>query len=424
MAAISMILARLKREPLDDLPLVQHFEQLLKSSGLVWRERLLGPLVTLRLFMIQILSGNCAIAALRQLSGMDFAPSSYSAARDRLPLQLLQSLLRWMSEQAQQRFVKTTGPKLQGPRVLIADGSTFSTKDTPQLRERFQLARGTREGVGYPMGKLMGLLDAATGMFVSLLALPLFQHDSRSVISLHPMLQKGDILLGDRAFCSFAHLVLLNARGVFACVRLHQRRKDKLPGMQRWKKQANVPAWMTAAQHALMPAFIDVRLVRYAVEQKGCRTWHVLVITTLLDKKQWPDKRIAELYGARWQIETCFDHLKTTMNMNQLKCETVEGVMKELAIFFAVYNLVRLAMLIAAQRQKVDVARISFVDALRFLQAQILGLPGVSRLITNPDRRGRHQLRVIRGRLKEYDLLTKSRRETERQIAENQMKNA
>jgi hypothetical protein len=183
MAAISSILARLKREPLDDFPIALHFEQLLRDSGLVWRDRLLGPLVTLRLFLIQILSGNCAITALRQLSGIAFAPSSYCAARDRLPLHLLQSLLHWMTEQAQLKCGRTTSPKMLGPRVLIADGSTFSTKDTPELRERFQLARGTKEGVGYPMGKLMGLLDAATGMFVSLLALPLFQHDLRSVIS-------------------------------------------------------------------------------------------------------------------------------------------------------------------------------------------------------------------------------------------------
>jgi hypothetical protein len=270
----------------------------------------------------------------------------------------------------------------------------------------------------------MGLLDAATGMFVSLLALPLFQHDMRGVIHLHPMLQEGDILLGDRAFCSFAHLALLNARRVFACVRLHQRRKDKSSGVQRWKKQSNVPAWMTAAQHALLPPWIEVRLVCHVIEQKGFRTQKVLIITTLMDEKQWPDKRIAELYGSRWQIETCFDHLKTTMKMNKVKCETVDGVMKELAIYFVVYNLVRLAMLIAAARQQVNVNRISFIDAQRFLLAQMLGLSGVPRLIVNPDRRGRHQLRVIRGRLKEYDLLKKSRREVERKNAEKEMNNA
>jgi len=87
------------------------------------------------------------------------------------------------------------------------------------------------------------LLDLATGMFLSLLALPLFTHDMRGVIGLQSMLQPGDILLGDRAFCSFCHLAMLNARGVFACMRLHQRRKDK-PGVSRWKRPADPPAWM------------------------------------------------------------------------------------------------------------------------------------------------------------------------------------
>jgi hypothetical protein len=88
--------------------------------------------------------------------------------------------------------------------------------DTPKLRDHFGLPAGASPGVGYPSGKLMGLLDLATGMFLSLLALPLFTHDMRGVISLHPMLQTGDILLGDRGFCSYCHFVLLNARGVLA----------------------------------------------------------------------------------------------------------------------------------------------------------------------------------------------------------------
>jgi hypothetical protein len=60
------------------------------------------------------------------------------------------------------------------------------------------------------------------------------------------------------------------------------------------------------------------------------------------------------------------------MKMNVLKCETVDGVMKELAVYLMVYNLARLAMLKAAAAQGVSVLRISFVDALRWLLAQIL----------------------------------------------------
>jgi Transposase DDE domain len=420
MAQVAQLLARLKREPIADLPIADHLNQLLRQSGCVWRDRLLTPIVTLRLFLTQILNGNCAIAALRQLTGIDFAPSSYCEARSRMPIQLLQLLLQWMHSSAERSFGLV---KAIGPRVLIADGSTYSMEDTLPLRAHFDLPKGTKPGVGYPMGKLMGLLDAATGLFVSLLALPLFQHDMRGVIGLHPMLQSGDILLGDRAFCSFAHLALLNARGVFACVRLHQRRKVRTGGIDRWQKPRNAPDWMDAVSFSLLPAFLDVRVVRYTVAHAGYRTRHLLIATTLMDETLWPDEKIADLYGQRWRIETCFDHLKTTMKMNVLRCKTVEGVMKELAIYLAVYNLVRLTMLKSAQQQQVSPWRISFVDAMRWLLAGMLGLCGVSRLIVNPDRSGRSQLRVIRRRLKEYDLLRKSRREKEAEMAKKLTKN-
>ena len=98
MARMSLVLARLKRDPIADLPIAAHVDQVLQDGGVTWRERLLPPLVTLRLFLIQVLHGNCAIAALRQLGGLGFAVSSYAEARARLPLQLLESLLHWVGE--------------------------------------------------------------------------------------------------------------------------------------------------------------------------------------------------------------------------------------------------------------------------------------------------------------------------------------
>jgi Transposase DDE domain len=421
MAGISQALARLKREPLADLPTAAPLDQWLAECGVRgWRDRLLTPLLTLRLFVTQVLHGNCAITALRQLAGIDFAKSSYSEARSRLPLRALQSLLRWLHDCAARTMVPAARALL-GQRVLIADGSNYTVADTPALRRHFHLPAGVTPGVGYPMGKLMGLLDAATGLFVELLALPLFQHDMRGVVGLHPMLRAGDILLADRALGTFAHLCLLNRRGAFACMPLHQRRKNAaVPGADRWKKPAEIPAWMSAADFATLPDHLDVRLVRQAVARKGFRTRHLMIVTTLLDADQWPDERVAALYGQRWDIETCFDHLKTTMGMNVLRCRTLDGVRKELAVYLAVYNLVRLAVLAAARAQGVSPRRISFADAMRWLAARLLGLAGVDRLVVNPYRAGRSQLRVIRRRYKQYDLLRKPRRETEAEIARKQ----
>ena len=108
------------------------------------------------------------------------------------------------------------------------------------------------------------------------------------------------------------------------------------------------------------------------------------------------------------------------MKMNVLRCKTVAGVMKELAVYLVVYNLIRLVMLGAAAAQRVDVRRVSFIDAMRLVAARMIGLDGVERLIVNPDRTGRRQLRMIRSRPKAYDWLRVTRRQKEAEIARKQ----
>ena len=47
MAQVSQLLARLKRDPIADLPIDPRVNQLLEEQKVVWRERLLPPLITL-----------------------------------------------------------------------------------------------------------------------------------------------------------------------------------------------------------------------------------------------------------------------------------------------------------------------------------------------------------------------------------------
>lgn len=411
MADTMSALARVRHTQGVDLLPDSAILQQLGSLGIVWRERLLTPLVMVRLFLMQVLFGNTSIAHLRQLSGIDFAPASYCDARMRLSLQLLRCLLRWTLSAASSMDWGRDTP-LIGARVMVVDCTSFSMPDAPALRKQFALprGRGCKPGVSYPIAKVMALLDLRTGCFTRLLAGPLCRHEASKVIRLHRQLRSGDVLLADRAFCSFVHVALLSMRGVFVCFRLHQRRKSVSRGTERWRRPGQCPDWMDPRQFASLPQGIDVRIVRYTIKRNGYRTRHVALATTLSDEQVWPDAKIAELYGHRWTIETCFDHLKTTMNMSVLKCQTVGGIQRELMMYLIAYNLIRLAMLTWALENQTDVNRVSFVDAMRYLAARLLGLNGVRRLLVNPHRPGRRQLRVIRRRLKEYDLLTEPRR--------------
>jgi hypothetical protein len=92
-----------------------------------------------------------------------------------------------------------------------------------------------------------------------------------------------------------------------------------------------------------------------------------------------------------------------------------DGVLKELQVFALIYNLVRQVMLLAAVRQKVDVRRISFIDALRWLQT---AQPGdeLSKLVVNPDRPNRLEPRVRKRRPKQYPLMKKPRRQLKKDL--------
>ena len=92
------------------------------------------------------------------------------------------------------------------------------------------------------------------------------------------------------------------------------------------------------------------------------------------------------------------------------RAQTPEGVEKELIIYALVYNLVRATMLVAAKQQEVEASRISFIDAMRWLQTARPGEP-VPKLVVNPCRPDRHEPRVVKDLQDTYRKMTRPRAE-------------
>jgi hypothetical protein len=361
-----------------------------RAVGYRFRKRLLDPITTIHLFVIQILNGNFAVARLKEFADADFSEAAYCKARGRLPLQVLQTLLQRVG--AALRSTRDTAERWRGHRTYHVDGSAFSMPDTPELQEEFGQPGCQRAGCGFPVAHLLALFHASTGFLVKILTAPLRTHDMAQAAVLHPELAEGDVLIGDRAFCSFVHLALLLGRKLHGVFRAHQkqiidfrphraynhghhRSHQKGRPSSRWLKRLGVrdqlveyfkprdrPTWLSKEEYSALPASLVVRELRYQVPS-DCRTRAVTLVTTLLDEKLYPAKDLAALYGQRWRIELNLRHLKQTMKMDALHCETVNGVRKELTVFALVYNLVRTVMYEASQRQGVAVERISFADA-------------------------------------------------------------
>jgi hypothetical protein len=403
--AITVLAARrrIRRTGLGDCLPEQRFEQLLSEAGLKWRQRLLTPGRVLRLFVLQVLHGNVAIHALQQLSGTPFSAAAFCKARQRLPLWAFSQLLREL-------VTGCISENKRDGRVFVVDGSSVSLADTPPLRKRFGLPSNQSVGVGYPQAHLLGLMDLVSGLFVRLVVRSVFTHDLRGAVRVHAALQEGDVLLGDRAFAGFAHVALLAERGIGCLFRLSACYKTP-DGKSRLRKRGrrSVPRWLDPLLYRQLRRFVPVRVLSYRIEQAGYRSRAVRLVTTLLDKRRWSDQRLRQLYARRWEIETAFAHAKTTLRMSTPRCKSGAGVMKELAVYLIVYNLIRLQMLKWARELGVDLRRVSFIDTMRYLAVQALGLCGIARPILNPARPGRRQLRMLRRRSKHYPLLTKPR---------------
>jgi hypothetical protein len=436
MVSIAAALARIKDDP-DAVLTRATIEAACRAHvpGGGWRDTPLAPPEALALLVRQVAHGNCSCAELARLAGGRFTAAGYCEARMRLPLAAVEACGRRVYDAAGARA--GGGGRWRGHRTWLVDGSGVSMPDATALQKEFGQSGRQAPGCGFPVAHVLGLFDLHTGLVARVTVAPLRTADLRDCPRLHPSMAAGDVLLGDDAFGTYAHLALLlqaNLHGLFPVH--HKRLVDLTPGrphthagkgavtgatrarwvrslgaddqVVEWLKPHGRPAWPTADAYAALPDSITVRETRRTVRLDDGRRVTVTTVCTLLDADAYPAAAVVALRQRRWQVEVDLRHLKTTMGMDVLRCKTVAGVNKEVAAFLLVYNLVCAIACEAARRQKVEPDRVSFADALYWARHAREGEP-LPRLRVNPRRPGRVEPRAVKRRPKQYALLNKPR---------------
>lgn len=373
-AAASKVQRRTNR--LDGLAgLVARFiPEELFAPGEGQRARVYTPWVTFIAFLGQVLSrGSACREAVRRVQAWrvagkreapDESTSAYCQARARLPLEALRAaheeLGRWIERHAKDAW------RWCGRAVKVIDGCGISMPDTAENRAQWPYAGGQKPGCGFPTAQMVGLFCLATGRLVRFALDAWKAHEIPLARQLIGWMQPGEIVLTDRGFCGWGFIALLQRKGVDVVMRAHQARTLKGRRMS-WPKPQRPETW-TKSLWAELPAEIVVRIVRFHLAVPGFRTQQVVLVTTLLDEKAYPDEALAALYRRRWSVELCFRDIKTTLGLDVLRCLTPELVEKEIWLQAMAYNLVRALMLEAAWTHGVELERLSFkgtVDTLR-----------------------------------------------------------
>jgi hypothetical protein len=257
------------------------------------------------------------------------------------------------------------------------------------------------------------------------------------------ILRPGDVLLADSLMSNWTSIAMLQERGFELVSRLNKahRKADFRKGTRlgkddhivRWRKPTSIRSVDRKTYHAL-PDFVTVRELRVRVKQPGFRTKSVIVVTTLLDPQEFSKEDLAELYRMRWTNEVDLRSIKSTMQMNVLRCKTPELVRKEVWTHVLAYNLIRTIMAQAATQHHLPPRSISFKGTIQTLEAfqPVIAMQGSNaatlvnlnellpdaiaahRVANRPDR---FEPRVRKRREKPYGYLRKPRAQTKREMA-------
>ena len=112
--------------------------------------------------------------------------------------------------------------------------------------------------------------------------------------------------------------------------------------------------------------------------QPGFRVRVLVLATTLLDPVAYPPAELANLYRMRWNAELDLRSLKQTLQMDVLRCKTLELVRKELWTHILAYNLIRTIIAQAAHKHDLQPRAVSFKGAVQTLEAfqSVIALQG------------------------------------------------
>ena len=396
------------------------------------RNRMFTAMVTFTAFLGQVMRrGSSCREAVRQVqswfiaSGQE-APtgntSAYCQARNRIDLDLIgkafHHLCTWFEEQTKPADL------WYGRNVKVVDGSGISMPDTPENRAEFEYAGGQRKGCGFPTGKLLGVFSLATGHLHRFVHGNWKEHEISMVRRIIAWINAGDVLVADRGFCGWGLMALLLRKQVDVVIRVHGRRTTS-SHLDHWDKPQRQGDW-DEALWAELPETIAVRIIRYQVEEPGFRTKEIVLVTTLVDAKKYPDEAIIELYGRRWQVELNFRDIKTTLGLDILRARTPALIHKEIYMQAIAYNIVRGVMLGSARQHHRPIYRLSFkgtVDTLRqstklfgdtdakTINARWADLLCALATDIVPYRPARSEPRAVKRRPKVFQKLTKPRHE-------------
>jgi hypothetical protein len=300
--------------------------------------------------------------------------AAYNQARHRLPLSVVEHCCDHIFEQL---TAETAGllPAL-GRRAFFFDGTSVQLASSPALRQAYPPGSNQHGASHWPLLRMLVAHDLDTGLAMRPQWGPL---NGSQAVSEQQLLEgaidrlpSAALVVGDANFGVFSVAYAASQRGHAVLLRLTPQRAQRLAdgclgdGIDRritWR-----PTRQERRAHPGLPpdACVQGRLLVCRVQPSDQAPPILLALFTTWDAEP---QQLLDVYGRRWYIETDLRSLKSTLQLEQLRCTTPAMVAKELDLATVTYNLVRAVTCVAAQKAGLPPRAYGFTRVRNVIQA-------------------------------------------------------
>ena len=221
-----------KSLPFTEVLSTECLSQAIEEIKVPWKDRIFTPLVTLWVFLGQVLDADqsCRAAVARLIAhrvsqGLEPCSSEtggYCQARKRLPERFFSAVARLVGRNLDAQV----DPQWlwKGRRVYMFYGTTVSMPDTPENQKAYPQPYNQKPGTGFPLARLGAIISLSCGAILDL-GICRYAGKGQGEVSLlrqlWDVLRPGDVLLTDCLMSNWATIVMLKQRGVETVSRLN-----------------------------------------------------------------------------------------------------------------------------------------------------------------------------------------------------------
>jgi hypothetical protein len=268
-------------------------------------------------------------------------------------------------------------------RLVAVDGMCLDVPATAENGAEFGYP-GNDAGPGpFPQVRVVGVGECGTRAVLGAELSPLAAGEQPLALKLLGRLAPGDLVLADRNFLSHGLLSAFTGAGVHV---LWRARSDVdlpvlevLPDGTYLSRIADPAASRRMRRKGAAPADIPgipVRVIEYSVTSgDGTEVSETFtLVTDITDPAALSAEQAADAYSRRWQLETCFGELETSIRGGAavvLRSKSPPMIRQEIYAMLCCYQAIRTLISHAADDAGIDPLRVSFTAAREAVRSRI-----------------------------------------------------